>query len=235
MKSLGISVERPIVPSVLEWSEDEAELADPNSYPIKVVLKKEETKPHEEDTEIVHAKYVVGADGAHSWVRKTLGFTMDGEQTDYVWGVMDTVPDTDFPDIRNRCAIHSSNGSIMIIPREDDKVRLYVQLTDCETEVSSKADRLKWGYKQLMDVSGIFLVLTSVTLNSFMTLGCKEVDSTLQIRISASRGLVGCIQHRSKSRFPVFHEGANFHRGRCLSHAFTEGGARHERFYERFS
>ena len=34
-----------------------------------------------EETEIVHAKYVLGADGAHSWVRKQLGFTMDGEQT----------------------------------------------------------------------------------------------------------------------------------------------------------
>ena len=31
--------------------------------------------------EIVRAKFVVGADGAHSWVRKTLGISMDGEQT----------------------------------------------------------------------------------------------------------------------------------------------------------
>ena len=34
-----------------------------------------------DDTEIVHAKFVVGTDGAHSWVRKTLGISMDGEQT----------------------------------------------------------------------------------------------------------------------------------------------------------
>lgn len=34
-----------------------------------------------DDAEIVHAKFVVGADGAHSWVRKTLGISMDGEQT----------------------------------------------------------------------------------------------------------------------------------------------------------
>ena len=31
--------------------------------------------------ETVHAKFVVGTDGAHSWVRKTLGIGMDGEQT----------------------------------------------------------------------------------------------------------------------------------------------------------
>lgn len=151
MASLGLSVERPIVPSALEWPSDVAS-ASPDSYPLKVTLKKQDPKPHEEDTEIVHAKYVIGADGAHSWVRKTLGFAMEGEQTDFVWGVMDTIPDTDFPDIRNRCAIHSDNGSIMVIPREGDKVRLYVQLSDKETGPATKADKLKWGYKQLMEV-----------------------------------------------------------------------------------
>ena len=34
-----------------------------------------------DDMEIVQAKFVVGADGAHSWVRKNLGISMDGEQT----------------------------------------------------------------------------------------------------------------------------------------------------------
>ena len=48
---------------------------------------------------------------------------MDGEQTDYIWGVVDTIPETDFPDIRNRTAIHSDNGSCMVIPREGDTVR----------------------------------------------------------------------------------------------------------------
>ncbi len=30
---------------------------------------------------IIYVKYVIGCDGAHSWVRKKLGFTMIGEQT----------------------------------------------------------------------------------------------------------------------------------------------------------
>ena len=34
-----------------------------------------------DDAEVVRVKFVVGADGAHSWVRKTLGISMDGEQT----------------------------------------------------------------------------------------------------------------------------------------------------------
>lgn len=39
-------------------------------------------------TEVVRAKYVVGCDGAHSWVRRQLGFKLEGEPTDYIWGVL---------------------------------------------------------------------------------------------------------------------------------------------------
>ncbi|TKA66996.1 hypothetical protein B0A49_04491 [Cryomyces minteri] len=83
------------------------------------------------ETEIVRAKYVIGCDGAHSWTRRQLGFKMEGEQTDFIWGVLDIQPITDFPDIRMRCAIHSANsGSVMVIPRENKLVRLYIQLTE---------------------------------------------------------------------------------------------------------
>lgn len=37
---------------------------------------------------IVHAKYMLGADGAHSWVRNQLGFKLEGDSTDYIWGVV---------------------------------------------------------------------------------------------------------------------------------------------------
>jgi len=82
--------------------------------------------------ERVHAKFVLGADGAHSWVRNQLGIKLEGEHTKHVWAVVDCVPETNFPDIRNRTAIHSNNGSCMIIPREGDLVRLYVQLPDTD-------------------------------------------------------------------------------------------------------
>ena len=80
-------------------------------------------------TETVRAKYVVGCDGAHSWTRKQLGFQLEGEPTDHIWGVLDIIPITDFPDIRKRCAIHSADaGSMMVIPREKKLNRLYILL-----------------------------------------------------------------------------------------------------------
>ncbi|KIX98498.1 uncharacterized protein Z520_05799 [Fonsecaea multimorphosa CBS 102226] len=92
--------------------------------------------------EIVKARYMLGADGAHSWVRQQLGFKLEGDSTDYIWGVMDVIPITDFPDIRMRCAVHSeSSGSVMIIPRENKLVRLYIQLTTTNTASGQKVDR----------------------------------------------------------------------------------------------
>ncbi|KAJ5980545.1 hypothetical protein N7481_007843 [Penicillium waksmanii] len=81
----------------------------------------------------VRSKYLVGADGARSVVRRSMGLKLEGESLDHIWGVVDLIVDTDFPDIRRRCAIHSPAGSVMVIPREriatgDYLTRLYVQV-----------------------------------------------------------------------------------------------------------
>ncbi|KAG8781922.1 hypothetical protein FRC12_021403 [Ceratobasidium sp. 428] len=126
----------------------------------------------EDREEIVRAKYVVGCDGAHSWTRAQMGWKMEGEhtggysgvltfkmitdnrgRTDFVWGVVDTIPDTDFPDIRNRSAIHSNNGSCMVIPREGDLVRLYVQIAEIELGGTGRMDRSKMTPEKIMEVA----------------------------------------------------------------------------------
>ncbi|KAI9148172.1 3-hydroxybenzoate 4-monooxygenase [Paramyrothecium foliicola] len=81
----------------------------------------------------VRTRYLVGADGARSQVRKCMGLELQGETTDHIWGVCDFVATTDFPDIRKRCAVHSDAGSVMVIPREqiatgEYLTRLYVQV-----------------------------------------------------------------------------------------------------------
>lgn len=48
------------------------------------------------ESEVVNCKYVIGCDGARSWTRRALGFELDGEATDFIWGVMDIIPITDF-------------------------------------------------------------------------------------------------------------------------------------------
>jgi phenol 2-monooxygenase len=52
----------------------------------------DEIVPHiagEEGTyETIRAKFVIGADGAQSWVRNNIGFQMEGNETDAVWGAI---------------------------------------------------------------------------------------------------------------------------------------------------
>ncbi|KAF8899315.1 FAD binding domain-containing protein [Infundibulicybe gibba] len=77
----------------------------------------------------VRAKYVIGADGAHSWVRRQINVAMEGDRTEYIWGVVDAHVKTNFPDFRFKCVIQAASGAIIAIPREEEKVRFYVQLS----------------------------------------------------------------------------------------------------------
>ncbi|KAL4933011.1 FAD binding domain-containing protein [Aspergillus undulatus] len=92
-------------------------------------------------TEIIQARYVVACDGAKSTVREQLSVPMEAKSTDSKWGVIDIVPITDFPDIRQSCAIHSDQyGSIMTAPRENRLVRFYIQLEgNSDSDLERKA------------------------------------------------------------------------------------------------
>ena len=86
--------------------------------------------PRAGQTQVIRARYVVGADGARSHVREAIGRALEGRQAMHAWGVMDALAVTDFPDIRIKCAIQSHDGgSILHIPREGGHLfRMYVDL-----------------------------------------------------------------------------------------------------------
>jgi phenol 2-monooxygenase len=98
-------------------------------YPVTVTLA-HTSGPNEGQERIIRAKYVVGADGARSKVRESIGCHLAGDQANHAWGVMDVLAVTDFPDIRTKCAIQSgTGGSILLIPREGGHLfRMYVDL-----------------------------------------------------------------------------------------------------------
>lgn len=98
-------------------------------YPVTVTLRRNGGTEDGKERQ-VKAKYVVGADGAKSKVRKSLGYRLRGNQANHAWGVMDVFADTDFPDVRKKCTIKGNSGrSILLIPREGGfLVRYYVDL-----------------------------------------------------------------------------------------------------------
>ncbi|KAI1213421.1 FAD binding domain-containing protein [Annulohypoxylon truncatum] len=104
---------------------DSESAKDSNAYPVTVKALKDGAEKS------YRAKYVLGSDGAHSVIRKSLGFKMIGDSSDAVWGVMDIYPRTNFPDIRKKAVINSEAGNLMIIPREGDFLaRFYIELED---------------------------------------------------------------------------------------------------------
>jgi phenol 2-monooxygenase len=108
-------------------------VAEQGEYPVTVTLV-HTSGPHEGQERIVQAKYVIGADGARSKVRESIGCTLAGDQANHAWGVMDVLAVTDFPDVRLKCAIQSgTGGSILLIPREGGHLfRMYVDLGEVD-------------------------------------------------------------------------------------------------------
>ena len=114
---------------------------DWGDYPVTVHLERTDAD-RSGGKEVVHAKYVVGCDGARSTVRRAIGGKLHGDAAHQAWGVMDILVNTDFPDIRMKSIIQSQNdGSILVLPREGGYlVRLYVEM-DKLSETERVADR----------------------------------------------------------------------------------------------
>ena len=81
-------------------------------------------------THNIKTRFVVGCDGARSSVRNLININLKGDVANQVWGVMDVLAVTDFPDIRLKSVVHSATeGNLLIIPREGGfLVRFYIEL-----------------------------------------------------------------------------------------------------------
>ncbi|KAJ4465861.1 FAD binding domain-containing protein [Lentinula lateritia] len=163
MQDMDLQVDRSTIPISIEVNEDS--VADPDAHPVTI------KNVDSSETEVVHAKYVVGADGAHSWIRRNLQIPVDESSTPYVWGVVDLVPETDFPDFRNWAGIRSDSGSCLIIPRERDMIRIYVQLEGQNaidaTKEAADGSKVKMGPEWILDVARKTLYPFTVVPKSF--------------------------------------------------------------------
>ncbi|KAI2793655.1 hypothetical protein POX_a00238 [Penicillium oxalicum] len=121
LRSRGIEVQRP-------WTVQTATYRGSGSeYPLDVELVSIDGLAKE----TIKAKYLFGADGARSCVRELLKIPMIyKDPTVHVWSVIDGVVKTDFPDMQLKCNIRSPQGSCMIIPQGNNRVRIYVQISN---------------------------------------------------------------------------------------------------------
>jgi phenol 2-monooxygenase len=119
------------------------EVAGSAGHPVTVTLRRVQGEQLGDEVKI-RARYVVGADGARSSIRQSMGRQLRGDSANHLWGVMDILAVTDFPDIRLKAAIQSGNGgSILLIPREGGfLVRLYVDLGDVDPALVAERKRM---------------------------------------------------------------------------------------------
>ncbi|GBE84191.1 Phenol hydroxylase [Sparassis crispa] len=79
--------------------------------------------------EVIHAKYVIGCDGAWSWVRRQCSIPMEINTPGLTYGVLDFTPVTNFPTPRAKSIIQSPLvGAIGYIPRPKNTARVYTLL-----------------------------------------------------------------------------------------------------------
>ncbi|KAH7906198.1 hypothetical protein BJ138DRAFT_1223476 [Hygrophoropsis aurantiaca] len=147
---LAVEVERSTLPTAIELCTDEAELADPTSHPVRVTLERLDKDGGVVQNEIVRAKFVLGADGKYTSLSQPWSTAPIR-----IWGVVDMVPVTDFPDIRNKSLNHSNNGSCLLVSREADRIRIYLQLADNDVlnPNTGRVDKDKMCAAQLLHVA----------------------------------------------------------------------------------
>ena len=94
-------------------------------------------------TKEVRADYLVGCDGAHSSVRDSMDrIEMEGKSQEATWGVLDGVLDTDFPDLWHKTVVRSEKaGTVLLIPRERNMTRLYIELDGRDRQRVTKDQR----------------------------------------------------------------------------------------------
>lgn len=63
------------------------------THPVQAFVSNEKTGKKE----AIRAKFLVGADGAGSSIRKQLNTPFDGVSTDIYWAIIDCIFETDFP------------------------------------------------------------------------------------------------------------------------------------------
>lgn len=99
------------------------------------------TKDAHDNQHLLHTQYLVGCDGAHSEVRKAMSGKAEGSSSEAMWGVLDGVINTDFPDLWSKVVIYSEQaGNVLCIPRERGMTRLYIELRSENAAAVSKTE-----------------------------------------------------------------------------------------------
>ncbi|RCI14584.1 hypothetical protein L249_6811 [Ophiocordyceps polyrhachis-furcata BCC 54312] len=158
------------------------------------------------DKRTILAQYLVGCDGAHSKVRKSMpDVEAVGMSQAAIWGVLDGELITDFPDIWSKTLVYSEqHGSILIIPRERNMTRFYIELKACAT-----ADRRQLGQAFVMQQARKIMAPFSVDWRYIEWFGRYQVGQRVASRFSDPKTRVFLSGDASHTHSPKAAQGMN--------------------------
>lgn len=82
--------------------------------------------------EVVESRFVIGADGARSFVREFFNVPFEITRPKLIWAVLDCAIETDFPKVPEIIAFQVETSDVAWIPREGDIDRFYVRMDVAE-------------------------------------------------------------------------------------------------------
>ena len=78
--------------------------------------------------ECIQSSYIIGADGAHSFVRNHFNIPFEIIRPQITWAVIDGIIETDFPKVPEIIVFQAETSDVAWIPREGEIDRFYVRM-----------------------------------------------------------------------------------------------------------
>ncbi|CAO3598908.1 unnamed protein product [Absidia cylindrospora] len=126
LSSREVQVERPCTVSNMQENTTGKNSA---THPLMATV----SNLHDQSTEQVECKYILGCDGAHSDIRQQLGIVYDGGSTEISGGVMDALIRTNFPGKKDFCLLQGdATKTVSFFPRENGLTRIFVHFSENE-------------------------------------------------------------------------------------------------------
>lgn len=92
--------------------------------------------------ERIQSNYVIGADGARSFVRNHFKIPFEIIRPQIVWAVIDGIIDTDFPKVPEIIVFQTETSDVAWIPREGEIDRFYVRMDTKDFTLKDAMDKI---------------------------------------------------------------------------------------------
>ena len=153
-------------------------------------------------------KYLVGCDGAHSRVRKAIPeIKAEGSSSEAIWGVLDGVIETDFPDLWSKVVVYSEEaGNVLCIPRERNMTRLYIEL---RPESDAPMDKTRANQEFVMERARQIMAPYQLTWKSVEWFGVYQIGQRVANRFTDESNRVFIAGDASHTHSPKAAQGMN--------------------------